>query len=147
MWGGGRRAEAGGEKGSSRARGRASSKPSASVGLVAFYPTDSPCAPVSPDIEDGLFESAVAEPGAGILLGESRMGEHPAADEGSVEKAVIDALGFGGGLFFHQIVDAVRRKLVSESVSYTHLDFFSNRFHDKKTILMTIAAIIILLFF
>ena len=116
MWVGGRRAEAGGEEGSPRSRGRASSKPSASVGLVAFYPTDSPFAPVSPDIEDGLFESAVAEPGAGILLGESRTGEHSAADEGSVEEAVIDALGFGGGLFFHQIVDAVRRRFVSESV-------------------------------
>lgn len=60
--------------------------------LVAFYPTDSPLAPVQP----------VA----------------PEKKEGpiSVEEAVGESLGFGGGLFFRQIVDAVRRRLAPEPV-------------------------------
>lgn len=117
VWVGGRRDEANGENAASaHPRTRTSPKQQAFVGLVAFYPTDSPFAPVRPDIEDGLFEIAVPEPGAGLSLGEARTGERPFADEASVEEAVVDVLGFGGGLFFSQIVGAVRRRLVSESV-------------------------------
>lgn len=117
MWVGGRRDESGEENGdSARPRTRGSAKPSASVGLVAFYPTDSPFAPVRPDIEDGLFEPAVSEPGSGLLLEDARVDGRSAADESSVEEAVVDVLGFGGGLFFSQIVGAVRRKLVPKAV-------------------------------
>ncbi|WP_080803351.1 DEAD/DEAH box helicase [Arabiibacter massiliensis] len=75
VWAGERRADEGGE-------GR----------LVAFYPTDSPLAPVQPVV--------------------------PEPDDGSpsVERAVIEALGHGGGLFFRQIVDAVRRRRAPEPV-------------------------------
>lgn len=64
------------------------------VGLVAFYPTDSPLAPVSVDGADA-FESTVLP---------------------SVERAVADALSAGGGLFFRQLADAVRRQLAPERV-------------------------------
>ncbi|WP_139652604.1 DEAD/DEAH box helicase [Raoultibacter phocaeensis] len=117
VWVGGRRDESSEEGGATaRPRGRASSKQAAFTGLVAFYPTDSPFAPVRPDIEDGLFEVAVAEPGAGLASEGVRANESLAASESAIEEGIVDVLGFGGGLFFHQIVDALRRKLSPETV-------------------------------
>ena len=69
-------------------------------GLVAFYPTDSPFAPVQPDLADAPSDAPDAQ----------------AAPKPTVEEAVVEALGFGGGLFFRQIVDAVRRRLAPEFV-------------------------------
>lgn len=84
----------------SERRGR-SGREREGAGLVAFYPTDSPFAPVQPDLADAPSDapdaaSSIAPP--------------------TVEGAVVDALGFGGGLFFRQIVDAVRRRLAPEFV-------------------------------
>lgn len=83
-------------------RGRAGRRPSqkaaASHALVAFYPTDSPLAPIQPEPADVGAE--VAEP----------------AVAPSVEAAVIEALGSGYGLFFRQIAEAVRRQMESERV-------------------------------
>ncbi|WP_101723030.1 DEAD/DEAH box helicase [Eggerthella timonensis] len=71
------------------------------VGLVAFFPTDSPFAPVQADLADA--PSDVPDAASSTV-------------PPTVEQAVVDALGFGGGLFFRQIVDAVRRRLAPEFV-------------------------------
>ena len=113
VWVGGRREDEAGEMGdSARQRGKSSSRQSASVGLIAFYPTDSPFAPARPDIEDGLFETAIPEPG----LDRSSDDADEAVGEATVEEAVIDVLGYGGGLFFGQIVDALRRRLAPAAI-------------------------------
>lgn len=71
------------------------------AGLVAFYPTDSPLAPVQPDGADAPADAPDAE---------------VAVAAPTMETAVVEALGFGGGLFFRQIMEAVRRKLAPEPV-------------------------------
>ncbi|RDB63849.1 ATP-dependent helicase [Gordonibacter sp. 28C] len=99
VWAGARREGDGGSD-DGRARGRsAQRKAESSAMLVAFYPTDSPLAPVRPDAEDGSFETV-----------------DPAASGPSVEEAVVEALGSGYGLFFRQIADAVRRRMEPERV-------------------------------
>lgn len=87
VWVGGRR-DAGDEQASGRFEGRGTAKGALSAGLVAFFPTDSPLAPQQLDATDVL--ERISEPG-----------------NLSVEQAVIDVLGRGGGLFFRQITEAV----------------------------------------
>ena len=59
------------------------------------------------------------------------------------------AIGLAIGTYLNWKFVAKRLRKYSEKAnnSITVPDFFSNRFHDNKHILMTIAAIIILLFF
>lgn len=63
--------------------------------------------------------------------------------------AMWTAIGLALGTYLNWKIVARRLRKYSEVAnnSITLPDFFSNRFHDKKNILMTIAAIIILLFF
>ena len=63
--------------------------------------------------------------------------------------ALWTAIGLALGTYLNWKFVAKRLRKYSEVAnnSITLPDFFSNRFHDKKNILMTIAAIIILLFF
>lgn len=63
--------------------------------------------------------------------------------------AMWTAIGLAIGTYLNWLFVAKRLRKYSEvaSNSITLPDFFSNRFHDKKNILMTIAALIILLFF
>ena len=99
VWAGARRE---GDEGDGRERALrpGSSREREAAGLVAFYPTDSPFAPVRPDLADAPSDGPKLEGSAAP----------------SVEAAVVEALGFGGGLFFRQIVDAVRRRLAPEFV-------------------------------
>ena len=100
VWAGARR-EGDGASDDGRARGRsAQRKATPPSTLVAFYPTDSPLAPVRPDAEDAPFEAVVDATASGP----------------SVEEAVVEALGSGYGLFFRQIADAVRRGMEPERV-------------------------------
>ncbi len=64
-------------------------------------------------------------------------------------EAMWTAIGLALGTYLNWKFVAKRLRKYSEVAnnSITIPDFFSNRFHDKKNILMTIAAIIILLFF
>lgn len=59
------------------------------------------------------------------------------------------ALGLGLGTYLNWLLVARRLRVYSEVAgnAITLPNFFSNRFHDSKNILMTIAAVIILLFF
>lgn len=63
--------------------------------------------------------------------------------------AMWTAIGLAIGTYLNWKFVAKRLRKYSEVAnnSITLPDFFSNRFHDKKNILMTIAALIILLFF
>ena len=63
--------------------------------------------------------------------------------------AMWTAIGLAIGTYLNWKFVAKRLRKYSEKAnnSITVPDFFSNRFHDNKHILMTIAAIIILLFF
>ncbi|MEG0504479.1 MAG: sodium/proline symporter, partial [Raoultibacter sp.] len=63
--------------------------------------------------------------------------------------AMWTAIGLALGTYLNWKFVAKRLRKYSEKAnnSITIPDFFSNRFHDKKNILMTIAAVIILLFF
>lgn len=63
--------------------------------------------------------------------------------------AMWTAIGLAIGTYLNWLFVAKRLRKYSEVAnnSITLPDFFSNRFHDKKNILMTIAALIILLFF
>ncbi|MEG0845533.1 MAG: sodium:proline symporter, partial [Raoultibacter sp.] len=63
--------------------------------------------------------------------------------------AMWTAIGLALGTYLNWKFVARRLRKYSEVAnnSITIPDFFSNRFHDKKNILMTIAALIILLFF
>ena len=99
VWAGARREGDEGD-GHGRAPRPRSSREREAAGLVAFYPTDSPFAPVRPDLADAPSDGPKPEGSAAP----------------SVEAAVVEALGFGGGLFFRQIVDAVRRRLAPEFV-------------------------------
>ena len=91
-----------------RGRERVASKRD-EAGLVAFYPTDSPFAPRQPAWLDG-YEGEFISKGSSMFSVDA--GEALAAVDAraSVEIAVVEALGRGGGLFFRQIVDMVRRK-------------------------------------
>ncbi len=64
-------------------------------------------------------------------------------------EAVWTAIGLAIGTYLNWKFVAKRLRKYSEVAgnAITIPDFFSNRFHDKKNILMTIAAVIILLFF
>ena len=64
-------------------------------------------------------------------------------------EAAWTAIGLAIGTYINWRVVAVRLRKYSEvsSNSITIPDFFSNRFKDEKKILMTIAAVVILLFF
>lgn len=64
-------------------------------------------------------------------------------------EAVWTAIGLAIGTYLNWKFVAKRLRKYSEVAgnAITIPDFFSNRFHDKKHILMTIAAVIILLFF
>lgn len=73
-----------------RGKGHRASADDAPVGLVAFYPTDSPLAPVELNHVAGVSE--------------------PTLQPNAAESAVVAALSLGGGLFFRQIVDAVRQQ-------------------------------------
>ena len=99
VWAGARREGDEGD-GHGRAPRPRSSREREAAGLVAFYPTDSPFAPVRPDLADAPSDGPKPEGSAAP----------------SVEAAVVEALGFGGGLFFRQIVDAARRRLSPEFV-------------------------------
>ena len=99
VWAGARREGDEGD-GHGRAPRPRSSREREAAGLVAFYPTDSPFAPVRPDLADAPSDGPKPEGSAAP----------------SVEAAVVEALGFGGGLFFRQIVDAARRRLAPEFV-------------------------------
>ncbi len=63
--------------------------------------------------------------------------------------AMWTAIGLAIGTYLNWKFVAKRLRKYSEKAnnSITVPDFFSNRFHDHKHILMTIAAVIILLFF
>ncbi len=63
--------------------------------------------------------------------------------------AMWTAIGLAIGTYLNWLFVAKRLRKYSEVAgnSITLPDFFSNRFHDKKNVLMTIAAIIILVFF
>lgn len=63
--------------------------------------------------------------------------------------AMWTAIGLAIGTYLNWKFVAKRLRKYSEVAnnSITLPDFFSNRFHDKKNVLMTIAALIILLFF
>lgn len=95
VWVGGRR-DAGDDKLPVRLRGP-KSKAAMPVGLVAFFPTDSPLAPLQPSPIEA--SETISEP--------NPAGE---ASKPSVEEVVAEVLGCGGGLFFRYIVDAVRRR-------------------------------------
>ena len=124
VWVGGRRE--GEASAGTDGRAKASAATAASAGLVAFYPTDSPLAPVQADVPE--YPSVFASPaGAGSAGGSSAPAGPeagcgpsedgvPAGARPTVEGAVTDALGSGGGLFFRQIVDAVRRRLAPERI-------------------------------
>lgn len=86
------------------------------VGLVAFYPTDSPLAPVHPDPAREAFAMVSPGPGESISEGFLAPAVEPASDRRLIEAVVVDVMGFGGGLFFGQIVDAVGRRLAPEIV-------------------------------
>ena len=102
VWAGARREDADDAPSGGPAPRRASrEREREAPGLVAFYPTDSPLAPVQPDVADAPSDAPDAE---------------VAAAAPTMESAVVEALGFGGGLFFRQIVEAVRRKLSPEPV-------------------------------
>ena len=64
-------------------------------------------------------------------------------------EAVWTAIGLAIGTYLNWKFVAKRLRKYSEVAgnAITIPDFFSNRFHDKKNILMTVAAVIILLFF
>lgn len=64
-------------------------------------------------------------------------------------EAVWTAIGLAIGTYLNWKFVAKRLRKYSEVAgnAITIPDFFSNRFHDKKNILMTIAAVIILIFF
>ena len=100
VWVGARR-EGDDEGAAGKPTGRRGASEREGADLVAFYPTDSPFAPVQADLADAPSDVPDAESSSGPP---------------SVERAVVDALGFGGGLFFRQIVDAVRRRLAPEFV-------------------------------
>ena len=74
----------------------------ASAGLAAFFPTDSPFAPLRPE-----------------AAGRPCEGDAPSALSATVETAVVEALGCGYGLFFRQIVEAVRRRLEPARIEET----------------------------
>ncbi|HIW77185.1 MULTISPECIES: DEAD/DEAH box helicase [Gordonibacter] len=101
VWAGARREAAGPAADAPAARGRAARGSAPPVGLVAFYPTDSPLAPARPEPADVGAEEA-----------------EPAVCP-SVEEAVVQVLGNGYGLFFRQIVEAVRRRMAPERVDET----------------------------
>lgn len=63
--------------------------------------------------------------------------------------AIWTAIGLAIGTYLNWLFVAKRLRKYSQVAgnSITLPDFFSNRFHDKKNVLMTIAALIILLFF
>lgn len=63
--------------------------------------------------------------------------------------AIWTALGLAIGTYLNWLFVAKRLRKYSQVAgnSITLPDFFSNRFHDKKNVLMTIAALIILVFF
>ena len=100
------------EQGGAAARpsGRAAAKAVPSSGLVAFFPTDSPLAPVR--FEASFGQEAVASFDA---VGRPCNAEDAEAGQATVGQAVAEALA-GGGLFFRQIADAVRRRLAPERV-------------------------------
>ncbi len=64
-------------------------------------------------------------------------------------EAVWTAVGLALGTYLNWKIVAVRLRKYSQVAgnAITVPDFFSNRFHDKKKILMTVAALIILVFF
>ena len=95
--GGGRR-EDGAPPADGGPRARKAGKAAAAPALVAFYPTDSPLAPVQADA---------------VQVGAEDV--EPAVSP-SVEEAVVEALASGYGLFFRQIADAVRRRMEPERV-------------------------------
>ena len=97
VWAGGRR-EDGAPPTDGGLRARKAGKAAAAPALVAFYPTDSPLAPVQADA--ALAGAEDVEP----------------AVRPSVEEAVVEALASGYGLFFRQIADAVRRRMEPERV-------------------------------
>ena len=97
VWAGGRR-EDGAPPADGGPRARKAGKAAAAPVLVAFYPTDSPLAPVQADAVQVGAEDV--EP----------------AVRPSVEEAVVEALASGYGLFFRQIADAVRRRMEPERV-------------------------------
>ena len=97
VWAGGRR-EDGAPPTDGGPRARKAGKAAAAPALVAFYPTDSPLAPVQADA--ALAGAEDVEP----------------AVRPSVEEAVVEALASGYGLFFRQIADAVRRRMEPERV-------------------------------
>ena len=97
VWAGGRR-EDGAPPADGGPRARKAGKAAAAPALVAFYPTDSPLAPVQADA--ALAGAEDVEP----------------AVRPSVEEAVVEALASGYGLFFRQIADAVRRRMEPERV-------------------------------
>ena len=85
-------------------------RPLPSAGLVAFFPTDSPLAPVRSEVSFG--QEGVASFDA---VGRPCNAEDAEAGQAVVGQAVAEALA-GGGLFFRQIADAVRRRLAPERV-------------------------------
>ncbi len=99
------------EGGAGRSASRAAAKAAPPAGLVAFFPTDSPLAPVRSEVSFGQ-EGAASADGVAECSSSSE-----AADAGQVTvgQAVVEALA-GGGLFFRQIADAVRRRLAPERV-------------------------------
>lgn len=63
--------------------------------------------------------------------------------------AIWTAIGLALGTYFNWLLISKRLRKYSQVAnnSITLPDYFSNRFHDNKNILMTIAALVILLFF
>ena len=86
---------------------------------------------------------------ASDMSGYLRMGLPGLAYFCGANEAVWTAIGLAIGTYLNWKFVAKRLRKYSEVAgnAITIPDFFSNRFHDKKNILMTIAAVIILLFF
>ncbi len=115
-------------------------------GLVAFYPTDSPLAPISHDasmgfgLSDGLGVQVREEASEGSAEEDasSPSDKDTAVSSGtldglSIERDIEDALQFGGGLFFRQIVEAVHRKHESKYIEEKAIaDALCNLFWDSR---------------
>lgn len=67
---------------------------------------------------------------------------------GSFVEAIWTAIGLAFGTYINWLIVAKRIRLYSEQISaFTIPDFYSNRYDDKKGILLIISAMIIIVFF
>ncbi len=66
-----------------------------------------------------------------------------------IADATWTAIGLAAGTYINWLITSKRLRRYSEKAgnAITLPDFFSNRFHEKKKVVMTIAALFILIFF